>query len=149
MSHSKMQSRFSLVTLLLVMAVVCLPTALIAQAQDNEIPEALRPWRGWATWDLKDLEAPAIFNNSDDRVSFWPSELSLEAAAEKGSWKIVVTTFSKTWVPLPGSANNWPQNVVGNGKPVAVVERDIQYIAARSAVPTRVATPRELEIVVG
>ncbi len=99
----------------------CHPVSATAQ---QEIPETLKPWQDWATWEDRDQDSPRAFNNADDRIRFWPSRLSLSTSQENGSWEITVNVFDETWMPLPGSVEHWPQNVFANGQPIAVIERD-------------------------
>jgi len=92
-------------------------------AQSPEIPETLEPWKGWVLWGNDELKSPPVYNNPKDRIQFWPSELSLSADAQSARWKVSLHSFAKTWVPLPGSARNWPRDVKLNGATIVVVER--------------------------
>ncbi len=93
-------------------------------AQDQQIPEALKPWEEWALWDDANLDCPAIYSNAQDRMCFWPSRLSLTAGGQQASWEFQVHVFKPSWIPLPGSNETWPLGVVVDGESVAVVERD-------------------------
>lgn len=140
----------------LTMAVAFIGT-LAASAQSPDIPDALKPWEAWATWDDADRNAPPAYNNANDRIRFWPSQLSLNTGPQTADWKITVTVFAETWVPLPGSSDVWPQQVTGNGVPIAVVERDGQPAVhlspgrhelsgtfAWARMPQRIAIPDEI-----
>ena len=92
-----------------------------ARASELEIPDALKPWKAWATWPDKQHACPTPFNSADQRICFWPSRLSLTVETGKAAWTIAVNVFAETWVPLPGSAETWPLNVLADGQPVAVL----------------------------
>lgn len=94
-----------------------------AQAQ-QKIPEPLKIWEDWATWDEPHRHCPTAFNAADKFFCFCPSELALQADAKSGRFSLTVTVFHKSWFPLPGDADLWPLNVQANAKPVAVVERE-------------------------
>jgi len=90
-------------------------------SQVREIPPALKPWSDWATWEDVDRFAPRTFDNAQQRMSIWPSVLTLDADAKQATWKISVQVFSATWFSLPGSKDHWPTNVQSNGQAVAVI----------------------------
>ncbi len=96
----------------------------IAQAQQKEIPEALKPWEGWVTWGEQHPDCPTPYDNADKHICFWPSRLSLSANRNEGAWTAGVTVFEETWVPLPGSGEVWPLNVRANGELIPVLARD-------------------------
>jgi hypothetical protein len=102
---------------------VVLSTGLGAVAAPP-IPEPLKEWVGWATWDAEHRDCPTPFNKSDKHICFWPGELLLKADVQSASWEMNVAVFSKTWVPLPGGGETWPQDVRSDGSPVAVVDRE-------------------------
>ena len=128
-----------------------------ATAQRPDIPEALKPWESWATWNDVERNSPAAYNNANDRINYWPSRLNLETGPRNGSWEIAVNVFADSWVAIPGGSEAWPMNVVGNGNPIAVVERE-GYPAVKLAVgrhelsgefawdkmPQRIAIPRRI-----
>ena len=95
-----------------------------AVAQTPEIPETLEPWKGWVLWGTDHLQSPPVYNNSKQRIRFWPSELSLLVDARSGKWQVSLQSFADTWVPLPGSPEIWPRNVELNGATIVVVERN-------------------------
>lgn len=108
-------------TFLPVLALLVLCGDGFAQPQ---IPDPLKSWQDWATWDVKDRESPTPYNKSDKRLTFWPGALTLKAEAQAASWEMTVAVYSSTWVALPGGGELWPFEVRLNGSPVAVVEHD-------------------------
>ncbi len=99
-------------------------STLCGQETVREIPDPLKPWREWATWQDKNRDCPPVYNRANDRICFWPSRLSIEAQKSQCNWRINVTAFADTWMPLPGSTEIWPQKVRSNEGPLIVVERD-------------------------
>jgi hypothetical protein len=92
--------------------------------QQTPIPAPLAPWKDWVVWDLQNLECPAIYNQYEKKICYWPGQLSLDLNGEGGTWRMVVTAFAETWFPLPGNSQSWPSGVVLEGKPIVVVERN-------------------------
>ena len=80
---------------------VILGTALLlsihAPAQ-RQIPEALKDWQDWATWDAKHRDCPTPFNDGNQHICFWPGALALTADQKSATFNLGVTVFSKTWV---------------------------------------------------
>ncbi len=92
------------------------------QAQTRDIPDPLRPWQDWVTWDVPHRNCPAVYSDAQTRICFWPSELSLSARQDGGKWTLNVDVFEQTLVPLPGNAEVWPVGVRAGGETVPVVE---------------------------
>ncbi len=128
-------------------------------AQDRAIPESLKPWQDWVTWDDVHKECPTVYSSAEEHVCFWPSKLVLSADQTGGNWEIAVTVFSESWVPLPGSSASWPINVKAGEQPIAVVERDgvpaVQLSRGShklkgefrwERMPQRIAVPRQIGI---
>lgn len=90
----------------------------------EQVPDPLRPWVNWVLQDQPELGCPFIYNSYDEKRCSWPSQLDLDFAAEKGTFAINWTVYKESWVSLPGDQKHWPQQVVANNKPVAVLERN-------------------------
>lgn len=90
---------------------------------DPRVPAVLQPWQNWVQWDVKDAAAPAVFNNAGERIALWPARLAIKANADKGSFLVTARVFTAAWLPLPGNAETWPQEVRVDGKPAVVIER--------------------------
>ncbi|MBX7165878.1 MAG: hypothetical protein K1X74_05965 [Pirellulales bacterium] len=131
----------------------------VAQADELDIPDVLQPWQAWVTWPNKDLACPTLFNSAEQRICNWPSRLSLTVEPNKATWSIAVNVFAESWVPLPGSPETWPLNVLADGKPVAVLEREgkpfVRLAAGQTQLsgefqwqemPQRIALPPEVGI---
>ena len=97
---------------------------LPAEENGRQIPDPLKSWEDWATWDDQDRMAPTPYGNPAKHLSSWPSVLNLKVDQGGGQFDLTLTVFHDSWVPLPGSLDVWPLGVKANGLPVAVVEHD-------------------------
>ena len=99
---------FSLLSLCLLAVTSLTPTqfchAQPQQVSPREIPEALRPWQDWATWDDRQVDCPPQYNAADKRICFWPSRLTLAAAQSQATFNIGVRVFSET---LGAASRQW------------------------------------------
>lgn len=95
----------------------------ISWSQEKEVPDALRPWVNWATWNDGDPNTPKSF---DDRKSipFWPSKMRLKLTPSGGTWEGEVAVYAISWIALPGSNEHWPVSVTIDKEPAAVIERE-------------------------
>lgn len=105
----------------------------VAQAQApataaDPIPAALRDWRGWVLKDQEFRSCPLLANAgaeaADDFVCAWPGRLALDADASGVRFVQQWRVDAPSWVPLPGDAEDWPQDVSLNGQAAPVLERD-------------------------
>jgi len=101
--------------------------ALAAHAQ-SPLPAALEPWRGWALQGEAFRACPLIAGRpgktADDFLCAWPGVLALNADAGGASVSQRWQVDADSWVPLPGDAEHWPQQVSVDGQPGVVVDRD-------------------------
>ncbi len=111
----------SLIRGLAVVPVWFLMASAFAQRQ---IPDALRDWQDWATWDVEHRECPTPADDASKALCFWPGVLSISADSRGSGFEMEVTVFSESWVPLPGGAKTWPGEVRSGEGAVVVVERD-------------------------
>ncbi len=130
-----------------------------AHAQSRQIPEALKPWQDWATWDDQHFGCPPQFDGFDKRICFWPSRLTLSVRESDATFDVGVNVYSETWVPLPGNGDTWPIDVRANDEPVVVIARDgipsVRLPAGEyqvtgqfrwASIPQRIAIPSEVGI---
>lgn len=117
--------RLGILTFSLLLLLEILPAAPSEPifAREKEIPPALLPWQNWATWDAPHRNCPTPYSDPQSHLCFWPSQLSLEIETTGGRFALGVTVYDDTWVPLPGDAGAWPQNVKAGEKVVPVLER--------------------------
>ena len=152
-----MKKRFQFATFVSLAAIFFLAGA--ANAQQKQIPAPLRPWQDWVTWENKQLDCPVPFNNAQQRICFWPSQLNLTADATQAAWQIDIAVFSESWVSLPGSADVWPLRVLDNEQAIPVVVRGgipavkltpgqhkLSGTFAWDKMPQRIAIPKQIGI---
>ncbi len=133
--------------------------AFAASLFAKPVPDALKPWETWATWNDEHRECPTPYSDARKHFCFWPSRMGLQVEKAGGKFDIVVTVFNETWVPLPGNADVWPIEVRADGAPVAVLDHDgnpsvrlgagtvrIEGAFRWNEVPQRLPLPREIGI---
>ena len=142
--------------------VVCATGAIadpLPAGAEKELPDLLKEWTEWVTWDDHDLYCPTPYNDPMTALGFWPSRLVLEVERTAGSFSLDVTTFKEAWVPLPGGEEAWPVEVNANGTPLPVVEHkgspavkltagthELQGVWRWRKIPQRIALPSEIGI---
>ena len=119
-----MTSPLRFVRFAILLAWTVVPLSLSAQLPRGarEIPEALRGWEDWATWDYPERACPTPYDEPAKPLCFWPSRLTLAVDRTSGHFELETTVFSESWVPLPGDADTWPREVKVNGLAQPVVE---------------------------
>src|SRR5689334_9210834 len=109
----------------LLFVALCLPFAAHAA---TEVPAPLEPWRAWVMHEQEFRACPLISGHAaaqvGDYLCAWPGVLALAADARGVNlvqhWRV----DAESWVPLPGDAEHWPQQVSVNGQPAAVVDHE-------------------------
>ena len=108
--------------------------AATAARAETAVPAPLEPWREWVMHEQAFRDCPLVAGSdaaeSSDYLCVWPGLLELAADARgvdiAQSWSIDETSGS--WVPLPGDAAYWPQQVQVDGKAAIVVDRNGPYV---------------------
>lgn len=90
---------------------------------EREMPESLKAWRDWATWQDIHRDCPTPYNDAKAHLCFWPSELQVTAEPKSGAFALDVMVAHEAWVPLPGNKDTWPLEVRADENPVPVVDR--------------------------
>ena len=67
---------------LLGLALLAASTAQAAPPE-RQIPDALKPWEAWATWDDEHRLCPTPYSDAKKHLCFWPSRLGLQAAKRR------------------------------------------------------------------
>lgn len=111
--------RFALAVLQLFVAV--------AACAEPVVPAPLEPWRAWTLRGQEFRACPLIAGKAAataaDFLCAWPGRLAIAVDAGGASVAQRWQVDADAWVPLPGDAEHWPQQVVLDGQPVAVVDR--------------------------
>jgi hypothetical protein len=91
-----------------------------------DVPTPLEPWRSWVMHGQEFRACPLIAGRAgaefSDFLCAWPGVLSLSAndtgASISQRWQV----DAESWVPLPGNAQHWPQQVNVDGRPAVVID---------------------------
>lgn len=99
-----------------------------APSAADAIPPLLRDWRGWVLKNQEFLACPLLAGagagEEDNYICAWPGRLSLDADTGGLRFSQQWRVDAPSWIPLPGDAENWPQDVQVNGQPAPVLERE-------------------------
>ena len=117
------KSEKSLARALLVLLLLLGQTAF-AQAEKAapaiDVPAALQPWRDWVLHERDFLRCPAIFQSeakeAGDFYCAWPGPLSLKVSKLGAQMSQHWQLSAPSWIPLPGDAAHWPQQIRVNGQ---------------------------------
>lgn len=90
----------------------------------SQVPEPLKPWVSWVMHGNTDWQCPPEFNDASHRLCSWPGVLQLQVHARGGRFSQRWHGVRDDWVGLPGEAKWWPQDVLLDGKPVPVLDRE-------------------------
>lgn len=97
-----------------------LGNAVLAQSEPA-VPEALEPWRQWVLHDLP--EHGCTFVGSTVNCA-WPGVLRLVADGAGARFEQQLVVDRERELPLPGSAEHWPLDVMLDATPGVVTARD-------------------------
>jgi hypothetical protein len=98
-----------------------------AASADVAVPPELRGWEEWALQGHETHRCPWLAPGQPTdlaRICAWPSVLDLQADEHSGRFTQRWQAAGETWLPLPGSTENWPEDVTLDGVPAAVVAHD-------------------------
>ena len=90
------------------------------------VPPELRGWEDWALQGHESHRCPWLVPGpptDEARVCAWPAVLELQVDERGGRFTQRWEAATDTWVPLPGSTENWPEEVTIDGSPAALVAR--------------------------
>ncbi len=91
---------------------------------EEDIPPELLRWREWVLHGHEAELCPGVYDDGALTRCQWPSQLRLQASTEGGRFEQHWQLFARGWVSLPGGPDLWPDGVVVDGRPVAVVNRE-------------------------
>ena len=95
---------------------------------ETSLPPTLKDWRGWVLKDLDYRVCPFLAghapNAQGDFICAWPGRLTLAAGADGATFSMHWRVEANSWVPLPGNADQWPQQVTVNSQRQPTLEHD-------------------------
>ncbi|NEX23163.1 hypothetical protein G3480_23175 [Thiorhodococcus mannitoliphagus] len=97
------------------------------QITEVEVPAALRPWIPWVLKqgpEGQDRRACPLSGPDGTSICAWPGRLRLELGVEGGRFEQSWQLYAEDWVPLPGSAETWPLDVLDGAAAAPAVLRD-------------------------
>ena len=98
-----------------------------AASADVAVPPQLRGWEEWALQGNETHRCPWLAPGQpadSARICAWPSVLDLQADEHGGRFTQRWQAARETWLPLPGSTENWPEDVTLDSAPAPVVAHD-------------------------
>ncbi|MEL7450598.1 MAG: hypothetical protein AAFN78_15400, partial [Pseudomonadota bacterium] len=92
-----------------------------------EVPDELAAWQNWVLHDHPEVNCPIMTGSprlAGERLCAWPGALSVAATATEAQFTQSWQLYADGWVPLPGNAQYWPQDVKSQGRDLPVVARN-------------------------
>lgn len=107
-------------------ALIGLTTAPVTPAE-VAIPTELRGWEEWALQGHERHRCPWLSPGrpaDDARICAWPADLELRVDDRNGRFSQRWRAAASSWLPLPGSIEQWPENVMIDGSAAPVVAHE-------------------------
>ncbi len=93
-----------------------------------QTPEPLEAWEDWVLADEAFRACPVLTGTMPgdpaSHICAWPGELRIQVGARDGRFDQRWRLYQESWLPLPGSPEQWPVDVRLNGEPAAVVNHN-------------------------
>ena len=100
--------------------------ALPATAAEPDVPAPLQPWVAWALHGVDGVACPVL---DGARVCAWPGRLELSLDDGGGRFSLAVRVDEEAWLPLPGSVEYWPHDVMTDNQPALLAHRgDVPHV---------------------
>lgn len=88
---------------------------------ESYVPDALESWVPWVL-EGEDRRSCPLIGINGGRLCAWPGRLHLDLDADGGLFTQRWQVYARSWVPLPGAPDQWPQQVRVGAVSIAVVE---------------------------
>ncbi|OOY97225.1 hypothetical protein BOW35_01930 [Solemya velum gill symbiont] len=95
-----------------------------AVASDIEIPEPLEPWVEWVKANSPDMDCPMQYGDVGTKQCRWAGTLQLDVWEDGGVFSQQFTTYSESWLLLPGERSYWPDSVRLNNEPAVILQHE-------------------------
>jgi hypothetical protein len=112
-----------MVRILLLLVLFTAPALGAADDVEAQFPEVLRDWIPWVLEGVDQRQCPIIIGGAE-RLCAWPGRLDLDLDAGGGLFAQRWRVHAETWVPLPGDADHWPQDLRAGSEHLPVLSRD-------------------------
>ena len=137
--HRSVRLRLFTILLLIGVAVAFAAPSYAVVPAKLDVPEPLRPWIDWVMHGHEDVTCPFFPGTVEAaaggeaakgdaaarrRLCVWPARLELDLADRGGRFTQEWLVNRDGWVPLPGDAKIWPQEVIVDGRVAVVVAQD-------------------------
>jgi hypothetical protein len=99
-------------------------STLEAAYQQKDVPASLKEWIPWVMHGHEDATCTFQYNTGSQYYCAWPSRLYLRLDPVKGEFRQEWHLQNSRWINLPGDQTIWPQTVMVNNQPVAVVDHN-------------------------
>ena len=100
---------------------------LIAQS-DVYVPRALDAWERWVLHGEEHRSCPFFWNRFPgepaNHICAWPQRLNLIVVGAGARFDQRWEVEADSWIPVPGDAEHWPQDVTVDGRAARVVARN-------------------------
>lgn len=99
----------------------------VARAEEfplTSVPDPLKTWVPWVLDGVPDRGCPQQGTEAGENQCVWPGILEVKANSQGAQFSQEWQVFRDAWVSIPGNARQWPQDVMVDGKPSAVIARD-------------------------
>lgn len=95
-----------------------------AEGMTRGIPPALAPWIPWVLKGAEKTQCPRILGKTTQYQCQWPGRLLLDVAVDGMRFSQHWTLYQADWVPLPGSRDQWPEQVRVDGQDAPLIDRN-------------------------
>jgi len=106
-------------------ALLLLGSLATLAVQAQSLPPALRDWEAWVLHDHEEHRCPWLIPGTaqdEHRICAWPGVLELQADTHGAHFSQHWEAYTEGWLALPGSPEQWPQEVMLDGRPAPLVE---------------------------
>ncbi|WP_133511960.1 hypothetical protein [Candidatus Thiosymbion oneisti] len=113
-----------MIRLLMLLAAFAVSPRILGVEPEPPIPDALKPWIPWVLAEDDRRDCPLIIGIGGERPCAWPGRLELDLDLTGGRFAQRWRLHARSWVPLPGAPDQWPEQVRVGDTPLAVVEHE-------------------------
>lgn len=109
---------------------LCLALA-VAVYDPNQVPDSLKPWVPWVTYDVPDWQCPAGRDEHSERICTFVATVSVDAKANGGTFEQLVWSQREDLVALIGDARHPPIEVEIDKQRAIVSQKDAGHFVVR------------------